>query len=335
VARFVDVSPPAAIPGGRVTLSGSGFEVSPAAQPRVTIGGIEARVSAARATRLTVTVPRGIAGGVSGVTVEGVDGEAGIQVGGLVADGLHQVDSPVFDAEGRLYLTYSGTRGQQVPVSIFRIDRSGAREQFVTGLLNPTGMAFGPDGHLYVSSRFEGVVYKVDESGHYEPFVSDVGVACGLAFTRDGALVIGDRSGSILRVLPDRKAVPIATLPASIAAFHLAIGPDDAVYVTGPTLSARDYLYRVSPDGAVDTVWKGFGRPQGLAAGPDRALYVVEALAGASGLFRLHPGSGAAPELVLSGVGLVGVAFDPGGGLVVVTNDAAWRLDGLTVTPAR
>lgn len=333
--RVTDVSPEAAIPGGRLDVSGEAFDVSSSTLPRVSIGGIQAHVGAARSTRLAVTVPQGGSGGAASVTVEGAGGEAAIQVGRLVADGLHQVDSPVFDAEGRLYLTYSGSRGQQVPVSIFRVDPSGARESFVAGLLNPTAMAFGPDGHLYVSSRFEGVVYKVDDAGHYETFVSDVGVACGLAFASDGTLIIGDRSGSILRVLPGRKAVPIATLPPSVAAFHLAIGSDDTLYVTAPTLSARDHLYRVTLDGTVEIVWSGFGRPQGLAFGPDGALYVVEALAGASGLLRLQPGSNAAPERVLAGAGLVGVAFDPRGGLVVVTNDAAWRLEGLTVTPAR
>jgi hypothetical protein len=32
------------------------------------------------------------------------------------------------------------------------------------------------------------------------------------------------------------------------------------------------------------------------------------------------------PELVLAGPGLVGVAFPPGGGLVVCSNDTAYRL---------
>jgi len=50
----------------------------------------------------------------------------------------------------------------------------------------------------------------------------------------------------------------------------------------------------------------------------------VEALAGWSGLYKLREGK---PELVLAGQGLVGVAFDPTGGLVVATNDTAYRLD--------
>ena len=64
----------------------------------------------------------------------------------MVAAGLHQVDNPVVDAEGRLYVTYSGSRGEQVPVSIFRISPDGTRESFVTGLVNATAMAFDPQG---------------------------------------------------------------------------------------------------------------------------------------------------------------------------------------------
>ena len=60
-----------------------------------------------------------------------------------------------------------------MPVSIFRIGRDGTREPFVAGLVNPTSMTLGPDGALYVSSRFEGVVYRVDSSGHFEPAVTD------------------------------------------------------------------------------------------------------------------------------------------------------------------
>ncbi len=254
-----------------------------------------------------------------------------MHVGRVVAEDLHQVDSPAFDAQGRLHVTYSGTRGQQVPVSVFRIDRDGGRESLVTGLVNPTAMAFGPDGRLYVSSRFEGVVYRVDDTGHYETAVSEVGVACGLAFTPEGALLVGDRSGTIFRVLPNGRAAMVASLPPSVAAFHLAMGPDGHLYVTAPTLTARDNVYRVSLDGNVEVAWSGFGRPQGLAFGPDGALYIVEALSGASGLYRVELESTAPPQLVLSGAGLVGVAFDPLGGLVVASNDTAWRLESLTV----
>jgi sugar lactone lactonase YvrE len=119
-------------------------------------------------------------------------------------------------------------------------------------------------------------------------------------------------------------ATAFASLPPSIAAFHLAIGPDNAVYVTGPTMSSYDAVYRIAPDGSVTIRHAGFGRPQGLAFDASGTLFVVEALAGVSGLYRL-PQDGA-PELRLAGPGLVGVAFDSLGGLVVCSNETAYRL---------
>src|SRR5213594_3248482 len=94
-------------------------------------------------------------GGHVTVRVAGVPGEtAFIDVAAPFATGLHQVDNPVFDRDGNLYVTYSGSRGQEVPVSIFRVTRQGTREPFASGIVNATSMAMGPDGHLYVSSRF-------------------------------------------------------------------------------------------------------------------------------------------------------------------------------------
>ena len=270
-------------------------------------------------------MPSGLEGGRATVRIDGASGEtAFIDLAAPFAAGLHQVDNPVFDRDGNLYVTYSGTRGQQVPVSIFRVRPNGTRETFSSGIVNPTSMAIAPDGQLYVSSRFEGTVYRMADDGSVEVFANDLGVACGLAFATDGTLFVGDRSGTIFRVDRDGKAVTFASLPASVAAFHLAFGPDAALYVTGPTLSSYDSLYRIDTDGNVTTRYAGFGRPQGIAFDTRGALYVVEALAGVSGLYRV-PSTGE-PELVLAGPGLVGVAFDPRGGLVVSSNDTAYRL---------
>jgi hypothetical protein len=73
-----------------------------------------------------------------------------------------------------------------------------------------------------------------------------------------------------------------------------------------------------------------FGRPQGIAFDATGTLFVVEALAGASGLYRLTPGQ--SPELVLAGQNLVGVAFDSFGGLIVCSNETAFRLKTPGVT---
>src|SRR5947199_8595096 len=309
-SRVAAIRPHWAIEGGRITIEGTQFPLDRPRLPDVRIGDLTARVVYASPTSLSVIVPTGITeGGQTPVKIEGVTGETAlIEVAAPFATGLHQVDNPVFDRDGNLYVTYSGTRGQQVPVSIFRVRPNGTRESFSSGIVNPTSMAIDPSGRLYVSSRFEGTVYRVTDDGSTQAFANDLGVACGLAFAGDGTLFVGDRSGTIFRVDHAGRATTFASLLASVAAFHLAVGPDRALYVAGPTLSSYDPLYRIDPDGAVTTTYSGFGRPQGLAFDPQGSLFVVEALAGSSGLYRIPPDG--APELVLTGPALVGVAFD-------------------------
>ncbi len=328
-SRITAVHPPAAIEGGRVELLGR-FSVDPNHLPEIHIGGVRARVAFASPERLAVVVPAGLEGGRAVIDVDGAS--ASLAVAAPFATGLHQVDNPVFDFDGNLYVTYSGTRGQQVPVSIFRVRPSGTRETFSSGIVNPTSMAVDEEGRLYVSSRFEGIVYRLAPDGSAEPFATDLGVACGLAFAPEegGTLYVGDRSGTIFKVDRDGRATTFASLPPSVAAFHLTFGPrgregkDAALYVTGPTLSSYDALYRIDADGTVTRLYQSFGRPQGLAFDRSGTLHVVEALAGASGLYRV-PTDGA-PELVLAGPGLVGVAFAPDGGIAVASNDTAYRL---------
>ena len=56
-----------------------------------------------------------------------------------------------------------------------------------------------------------------------------------------------------------------ATLEPSIAAYHLALGPDGYLYVTGPTTSSFDTVHRISHVGEVEVLYRGLGRPQGMA----------------------------------------------------------------------
>jgi hypothetical protein len=243
-------------------------------------------------------VPPDAAWGHLPVRLDAVPGQTVfLDVGTPLATGVHQVDSPVVDAGGTVYATCSGSRGQQASVSIYRIGADGVRDVFVTGLTNATSMAFDPAGRLHVTSRFDGTVSRIDASGRAETVASELGVACGLAFDPDGVLYVGDRSGTIFRIAHGGAPAPFASLPPSVAAYHLAWHrPDGALYVTGPTISTRD---------------RG-------------SLLVAEALAGSSGIYRLRPDA-ADPELLISGPALVGVAVHPAGGYVVAASDAVYR----------
>jgi sugar lactone lactonase YvrE len=323
-AELTGLDPLRVVEGGRLWLRGSSLPVPTAHENLCLIGGVAARAVFAAPDRMAVEVPAGLDGGRTEVKVPWLPGATlYVEVGVVLATGLHQVDNPAVDRLGRVYVTYSGSRGQQAPVSIFRItEPGGPREPFVTGIVNATSLTFGPDDRLYVSSRFDGTVYRVFEDGRTEVVASDLGLACGLAFAPDGTLLVGDRSGTIFQIDAKGRTQTLASLPASVAAFHLAMGPDGWLYVTGPTLGTYDRVYRVSMSGQVETVDETFGRPQGLAFDSDGRLHVVEALAGSSGVYQLRsPGK----ALVISGPRLVGVAFGPDGMVVVSSSDTVYR----------
>jgi sugar lactone lactonase YvrE len=319
------VMPLRAIEGGRVAVQGSGFTTEEL--PSVTVGDQPSRALFASSSKIVVAIPPDLDGGRTPLRIDNLPGETiFVTVGAPWATGLHQVDNPAFDHSGNLFVTYSGSRGQEAPVSIFRVTPAGTREPFASGIVNATSMVFGPDGDLYASSRFEGAVYRVRSDGTHEQVASDLGVACGLAFDDEGWMYVGDRSGTIFRVR-DGRATPFATLPASVAAFHLAMSPEGELFVSGPTLGSYDHVHRISRKGDVRTVPTPFGRPQGLAFSPDGKLHVVDALAGASGLYRLDEVD-AVPQLVVSGSALIGVAFGPNGELVVASNETVYRFNG-------
>ena len=130
-----------------------------------------------------------------------------------MAEGLHPVANPAVDAEGNVYATFSGARGQSVPVSIFSIARDFEVRPFVRGILNATGLAFDADGTLYASSRAEGTVYRISPAGAVTTYAEGMGIATGIAFDRDGNLFVGDRSGTIFKVGPEQGRAGASGVP--------------------------------------------------------------------------------------------------------------------------
>jgi sugar lactone lactonase YvrE len=178
---------------------------------------------------------------------------------------------------------------------------------------------------LYISSRSEGSVYQSTPSGNLSVYVEGMGIGTGLAFDRDHNLYVGDRSGTVFKISPQRQIYVFATIEPSIAAYHLAFGPDNYLYVTGPTTSSFDCVHRVSPEGEVEIYYRGLGRPQGMAFDAEGRLYVAASLAGRRGVVRIDQERKA--ELFLSGPNIVGLAFLPSRSLAVVTSNALYRVD--------
>ncbi len=322
--QIAAVTPEAAIAGGELQISGKGFAA--AARPKVTIGEVAAPIIVGSDSFVIVRVPEGVPDGE--LVIE--SGEKSSQawscdIGINIADSLHPVSNPAVDSFGNIYSTFSGSRGQKVNVAVFKIDLNYNCKPFINDLMNATAMAFDKQGMLYISSRFDGVVYQVTPSGQMSVYVEGMGVATGLAFDDEENLYVGDRSGTIFKIAPNRQIFVFATLEASISAYHLAFGPGGYLYVSGPTTSSFDSIYRISHLGEVEVFYRGLGRPQGMAFDADDRLYVAASLSGRKGIIRLTPDR--QPELFVSGPGIVGLAFTPSRSLIVATTNALYRVD--------
>ena len=160
-----------------------------------------------------------------------------------------------------------------------------------------------------------------------EVFAEGMGVATGLAMDAKGNIYVGDRTGTIFKISPGPKIFVFATLEPSVAAYHLAASPDGNLFVTAPTTSSFDAVYRIDPDGNVTAWRRGFGRPQGIAFDAAGRLHLCASYRGQRGIFRLAGRSGI--EQVVSGHGIVGLAFDAGGSMVVATGDSVYRVPPL------
>ncbi len=323
--------PDAALPGGEIEIRGSQLGAAASRLPVAVVDGVSVPVLLSRPHRMIVRVPEDVQAGKFEIRQNGQSSNAiQLKIGRLVAEDLHPVGNPAVDARGNIYASFSGPRGQKTPVSVFRIDPSGDAQPFVTGIMNATGLALDAEGRLYVSSRYDGTVHRVSPEGAISLYAEGMGIATGIAFDAAGNLYVGDRSGTIFKIAQDRQIFVFATLEASIAAYHLAFGLDGTLFVAAPTTSSFDSVYAIDQDGVVRVYYRGLGRPQGLAVDLAGNLYVSASLRGRRGIVSITPAGEA--SLALSASGTVGLAFVPGGNVIVATNnavyDVALRIEG-------
>jgi sugar lactone lactonase YvrE len=334
--RIELIDPAFALPGGEVRISGSGLTATKTGRPTVMFGDSEGSIIVGSQQFIVARVPEGAE---SGEVVVSTDGKRSnpqkVGVAVTLAESLHPVANPAIDDEGNIYATFSGSRGQKAPIAIYRIDLHQNVKPFVQEMMNATGLAFGRDGSLYVSSRYDGTVYRVARNGAMSSYAEGLGIATGLAFDREGNLYVGDRSGTVFKIDRNRQIFVFAMLEPSVSAYHLAFDSKNNLYVSGPTTSSFDSVYRIDPHGEVAVYYRGLGRPQGLAFDIQDNLYVAASLNGRRGIVKIA--ADGKTSLAIAGHNLVGLAFAPGGSVVLATNSGVlhltWGVHGRSLLP--
>ncbi|MDM7921777.1 MAG: hypothetical protein QUS14_05705 [Pyrinomonadaceae bacterium] len=321
-----EIRPRYAIPGGEISIECDGFEAT-FGEHACFIGGEEAEIIAASSRRVLASVPEDADGHKAAFLQSGASSSNSVDltIGKKLASELHNVANPAVDPkDGSIIATRSGSRGYQLANTLFRIEPDGFVDALPAEVMNPTGIAFSPTGDLYVSNRAAGEVYRIERGEDVLPYASGLGVATGIAFDGVGRLYVGDRAGTIHRVGDFGIAEKFAKIEPSVAAYHIAFGPDGFLYVSAPGLASHDAIYRVSPDGDVEPFVRGFGRPQGLAFDREGNLYAAACYGGMHGIVRISPDKKI--EHFVAGNNIVGLCFGKAGEMIIATNDSIYSL---------
>ncbi|NNE67665.1 MAG: hypothetical protein HKN33_13970, partial [Pyrinomonadaceae bacterium] len=156
------VEPGFAIPGGEILVKYEMSGISPA-EIECVIDGLAAPITAASNTRLFARVPEDVQNEDAELTIVAGSEESepvSFKVGTKLCDNMHIVSNPAVDPDdGSIILTRSGTRGQEIPNTLFRY-RDGEVQEIAASVMNPTAVAFDSTGRLFVSNRADGEVVQ-------------------------------------------------------------------------------------------------------------------------------------------------------------------------------
>jgi sugar lactone lactonase YvrE len=328
--KILKVEPAYAIPGAEIEISCEGFQPRVKTDDGCYLDDVACRVTASSSRRAIVRLPEEAAGGASYLKlISGGKSSAAfeIEIGRKRADEMHIVANPAVDPDDdTIILTRSGGRGQRLSETLFRLESDGFVDAFPDAIVNPTGVAFDQNGKLFVTNRAEGEVYEVSRTGSYSVYATGLGIATGIAFDRGNRMYVGDRGGTIHRVTDLGESEVFTVLEPSVAAYHMAFGPDDRLYVTAPGLASSDSVHVIDGDGFDEKFFRGLGRPQGLAFDTKGNLYVAACYRGRHGVVKIS-GDGISAEHFVAGNGVVGLCFTRAGEMLVATNSSVYSIE--------
>jgi len=182
--------------------------------------------------------------------------------------------------------------------------------------LTATGLAFGPDGNLYVASQSNNSVIRYDGStgSFIDAFVPSgsggLTTTEAVLFGPDGNLYVTEFAGNrILRYDGVTGAFlgVFASDPSLVWARSMVFGPDGNLYVAG-NQSNNVVRFNGTTGAFIDVFAIGISGANGLLFGPDGNLYVAAEIA--SRVMRFDGSTGAFIDNFASVIGPVGMMFD-------------------------
>ena len=327
--RIYDIQPAVGMPGGDVTIFCEGLKPLALDEDGLHFCGDVSMIEGASTHKLVTHIPR------TPVSTDVYIVQSGeiksnvyhFYIPPCIAHTLHTVGSPAVNSRGDIFATFSGTRGQLTPASVFRISQDGEKKPIINALMNATALVTGPDDRLYISSRYDGNIYVSDYQGNYSLFCRGLGEAFGMAFDSKGDLFVGDRTGSVFRVRPDGSSDFFADLPASPIAYHLAMDSADNLYVTVPVEIGENTIYRITPEGEITEFLTDLSEFHGIVIDGEDRIFIAEVCQGKGAVVMIDPASGE-KRRILSGDEIISLAFTPDGDLCVATFSKLYLVSG-------
>jgi alkaline phosphatase len=184
-------------------------------------------------------------------------------------------------------------------------------KSYAEGLSLPDGLAFSPDGMLYVAEETAGRVSRIEADGTVTPVVTGLHFPEGIAFDTTGNLYVVEdvpeppdwSMGRLLRVAPDGTSTTLATnleAPEGVVwapGGTLYVTESNVQYTSSP-FDFRTYVTAVPTSGPstriLSNAW--YWSYAGIARGPDGFLYVTNEASGTGthdSVFRVNPATGA------------------------------------------